>query len=61
MDLLNAIQQRIPAGSGAVRPMEYAQDLDATEAKLRAHLRDGDVVIVMGAGDIDEVARRLVQ
>lgn len=39
----------------------YAKDLHETEVKIRAQVRDGDVVIVMGAGDIDDVARRLVR
>lgn len=60
LDLLNAIQQRIPAGSDDVRPMEFAEDLAAVEEKIRQHLRTDDVVIVMGAGDIDTVARKLI-
>lgn len=60
LDLLNAMQQRIPAGSDNVRPMEFAKDLADVEAKICQQLRDGDVVIVMGAGDIDAVARKLV-
>lgn len=60
VDVLNAIQQRIPAGSDDVRPMEFARDLVTAEEKIRQHLRKDDVVIVMGAGDIDTVARRLV-
>ncbi len=42
------------------RRVEYAAGLDEAEAALREIVRDGDVVIVQGAGDIDEVARRLV-
>jgi len=38
----------------------HASSLDEAEAKLREIVRDGDVVIVQGAGDIDGVARRLV-
>lgn len=60
LDLVNAIQAKTPAGSEEVRPIEYAKELSEAEVKIREHLRPGDVVIVMGAGDIDEVARRLV-
>lgn len=60
LDLLNAIQKNIPAGSPNVRPMEFAANLDEAEEKLRAVIQKDDVVIIMGAGDIDEVARKLV-
>jgi UDP-N-acetylmuramate-alanine ligase len=39
----------------------YAADLADAEAQLRAMIRAGDVVIVMGAGDVDSVARNLVK
>lgn len=39
----------------------YAKNLDDAEAALRAVVAPGDVVIVMGAGDVDVVARRLVE
>lgn len=39
----------------------YASSLDEAEATLREIVRDGDIVIVQGAGDIDEVARRIVE
>ncbi len=38
----------------------YAVSLDDAEAQLRSIVKDGDVVIVMGAGDVDVVARNLV-
>ncbi len=60
LDMLNAIQAAIPAGSPDVRPMEYAKDLMEVEEKLRATIQNDDVVIIMGAGDIDNVARKLV-
>lgn len=38
----------------------YASGLDQAESELRKIIQKGDVVIVMGAGDVDRVARRLV-
>ncbi|HWC26254.1 MAG TPA: cyanophycin synthetase, partial [Solirubrobacteraceae bacterium] len=43
------------------RPVAWARDFDAAEALLRATLRPGDLCLVLGAGDVDELARRLVQ
>ena len=40
--------------------IEYAANLDDAEKRLREILREGDVALVMGAGDIDSVARKLV-
>jgi UDP-N-acetylmuramate--alanine ligase len=42
------------------REAMYGADLDATEAHLRAVVKKDDVVILMGAGDIDSLARKLV-
>lgn len=39
----------------------YAKDLIEAEVMLRSIIREGDVVIVMGAGDVDGVARNLVE
>ncbi len=61
LDLLNAIQQQMHTKSDRVRPTIFTKDLIETEAKIREYLREGDVVIVMGAGDIDIVARKLVE
>lgn len=38
----------------------YAKNLMAAEAQLRSVVERGDVVLVMGAGDVDRVARNLV-
>ncbi|MEA2183395.1 MAG: UDP-N-acetylmuramate--alanine ligase [Solirubrobacteraceae bacterium] len=38
----------------------WAPDFDAAERVLRAALRPGDLCLVMGAGNIDELGRRLV-
>ena len=42
------------------RPVAWATDFDAAETLLRATLRDGDLCLVLGAGDIDALGRRLV-
>lgn len=39
---------------------QYGGDLEKTEQVVRDTIQPGDVVIVMGAGDIDQVARNLV-
>jgi UDP-N-acetylmuramate--alanine ligase len=60
LDLLNAVEQRLPAGHPNVGPKFYTKDLQEAEEKLREVVKAGDVVIVMGAGDVDSVARNLV-
>jgi UDP-N-acetylmuramate--alanine ligase len=59
-DILEAIDRRLPAGHEAVGKQHYAADLTEAERILRALIRPNDVVIVMGAGDVDVVARNLV-
>lgn len=54
-DLVDAIKAHNPS-----LDISYAASLDDVETKLREEIKDGDVVLVMGAGDIDSVARRLV-
>ncbi len=39
--------------------VRYAGDLAATEAMTRSLVRPGDVIIIMGAGTIDKIARHL--
>lgn len=41
--------------------VSYVSDLTAAESELRKIVKSGDVVIVMGAGDVDRVARNLVR
>ena len=41
-------------------PVAWAPDFDAAERLLRAMLRDGDLCLVLGAGDVDALGRRLV-
>lgn len=60
LDLLNAVEQRLPSGDPKVGPKFYTKNLDEAEAKLREIIEPGDVVIVMGAGDVDRVARNIV-
>lgn len=43
------------------KKIHYASDLDTAEAILRRIVNSGDVVLIMGAGDIDEVARRFIE
>ncbi len=60
-DLAAAIQQ-IPSpsqGEGRVR-VGYAPDLESAEVMVKEKVGKGDVLIVMGAGDVDKVARDLV-
>jgi UDP-N-acetylmuramate-alanine ligase len=33
--------------------------MDDAERMLRSELREGDVLLTLGAGDVDELARRL--
>jgi UDP-N-acetylmuramate--alanine ligase len=51
-DLVNAL---------GVSTAMYAEDLDEAEELLRELVVEGDVVLIMGAGNIDQVARRLVE
>jgi UDP-N-acetylmuramate--alanine ligase len=43
------------------RAVEFVGDLASTEKRLRETVRDGDIVIVMGAGTIDGVVRKIVE
>jgi UDP-N-acetylmuramate--alanine ligase len=42
------------------RPVAWLPGFDAAEAFLRASLRDGDVLLTLGAGDVDALGRRLL-
>jgi UDP-N-acetylmuramate--alanine ligase len=48
------------ADSAAGRPVYWLPSFADAEPVLRALLRDGDIALVMGAGDVDELGRRLV-
>jgi UDP-N-acetylmuramate--alanine ligase len=42
------------------RPVYWLPGFDQAHAALRGLLRAGDICLVMGAGDVDQLARRLV-
>jgi UDP-N-acetylmuramate--alanine ligase len=48
------------ADAAAGRPVYWLPTIEDAEAPLRALLAGGDLCLVMGAGDVDELARRLV-
>jgi UDP-N-acetylmuramate--alanine ligase len=41
------------------RPVWWLPAMDDAERMLRSELREGDVLLTLGAGDVDELARRL--
>ena len=43
------------------RPVWWLPRLEDAEPQLRAELREGDVLLTLGAGDVDELARRLTR
>jgi UDP-N-acetylmuramate--alanine ligase len=54
-DLLDALQPTFD------KPMFYAKDLDEAQRILEKEIQAGDVVLIMGAGNVDDLARKLVQ
>lgn len=54
-DLVRAVHERAPNTD-----IVYAQDLDEGERVVRARAHEFDVILVIGAGDADELAKRLV-
>ena len=48
------------AGAARGRPVAWAPDFDSAEELLRGWLRPGDLCLVLGAGDVDALGRRLV-
>jgi UDP-N-acetylmuramate--alanine ligase len=42
------------------RPVWWLPRIDDAERELRAELTDGDLLLTLGAGNVDELARRLV-
>jgi UDP-N-acetylmuramate--alanine ligase len=48
------------AEAGGGRKVAWLPDLAQAERFLSSELRDGDVCVVMGAGDVDRLARRLL-
>jgi UDP-N-acetylmuramate--alanine ligase len=58
-DLVYSIQDYdVPQGNS--REVVYVENLNEAERELRDRIKEGDLVVVMGAGDIDEVARNLM-
>lgn len=53
-DLVEAVKNH-----GKPDEVYYAKDLDESESKLRDVVVSGDVIVLMGAGDVDTVARKL--
>ncbi len=54
-DLVLAIKKKDSA-----KDIVYAEDFMAAEQLLRDHIQPNDVLLMMGAGDIDSLARKLV-
>ena len=54
-DLVEAIQKRDTA-----KDVRYASDLDAAMGELRKLVKAGDVILIMGAGDVDDIARQII-
>ena len=47
------------ADAAGGRPVWWLPGLDEAEAQLRGELGEGDLLVTIGAGDVDELARRL--
>lgn len=54
-DLVDAIKAQ-----DSTKDVRFARDLDAAQRELENLVKPDDVVLIMGAGDIDDLARRLV-
>jgi UDP-N-acetylmuramate--alanine ligase len=48
------------ADAGEGRPVAWMPGFDEAERYLRGELRTGDLLLTLGAGDVDELGRRLV-
>ncbi|HMJ96152.1 MAG TPA: Mur ligase domain-containing protein, partial [Thermoleophilaceae bacterium] len=48
------------ADEAAGRPVWWLPGMDDAERELRAELTEGDLLLTLGAGNVDELARRLV-
>jgi UDP-N-acetylmuramate--alanine ligase len=47
------------ADAGGGKPVLWLPGFDDAERVLRAELREGDLVLVLGAGNVDDLGRRL--
>lgn len=54
-------QQIVQALATQGKSAEYASDLDQTEALIRAKAEQIDIILLAGAGTIDQLARKLVK
>ncbi|HCC49639.1 MAG TPA: hypothetical protein DIU29_02010, partial [Candidatus Jacksonbacteria bacterium] len=63
-DLVRAIQKRIKKRleikNLKLRSCCYAKNLSTTKLKILKSTKPNDIIVIMGAGDIDTVARQLV-
>jgi UDP-N-acetylmuramate--alanine ligase len=50
---------REAASAAAGRPVWWLPKMDDAERMLRAELREGDLLLTLGAGDVDALAKRL--
>jgi len=57
--LIDAIQKR-DADFSRTRHVQFVGALTQTESALRSNVREGDILIMMGAGTIDGLARQIV-
>jgi len=48
------------ADAAGGRPVWWLPRLEDAERMLAAELRDGDLLLTLGAGNVDDLARRLV-
>jgi UDP-N-acetylmuramate--alanine ligase len=48
------------ADAAAGRPVAWLPGFDEAERYLRDELRDGDLLLTLGAGNVDAVGRRLL-
>jgi UDP-N-acetylmuramate--alanine ligase len=50
---------RAAADAAGGRPVWWLRTLDEAGRRLSTELREGDVLLTLGAGNVDELARRL--
>ena len=58
--IILAESKLIAEGKGVKSLYFYGRDLDDTHALINNKVKSDDVVLIMGAGDIDSIARKLV-
>ncbi len=60
-DLVREVERHMMNKNLRLKNVVYASNLKTAELELRHKLKRDDVIIVMGAGDVDAVARNLVK